>query len=70
MVLTARRDRGRAVGSVRMSSSGDTILLTQHCVDALTSRPDGLADRGAQELKGKSATVQVFALYPASVAST
>ncbi len=43
-------------------ATGDTILLTQGCVDALASRPPGLADRGSHVLKGKSATVQVFAL--------
>ena len=45
-------------------TTGDAILLTQPCVDALTSRPSGLTDRGAHAVKGKSATVQVFALDP------
>ena len=43
-------------------TTGDTILLTQQCIDALASRPPGLLDRGAHALKGKSATVQVFSL--------
>ena len=51
-------------------TTGDTILLTQQCVDALPARPHGLTDRGAHELKGKSAAVQVFALNPATVSST
>jgi adenylate cyclase len=42
--------------------SGDAILLTQQCVDALASRPPGLIDRGFHVLKGKSAAVQVFSL--------
>jgi adenylate cyclase len=43
-------------------TTGDTILLTHQCVDALVARPPGLIDRGAHALKGKSATVQVFGL--------
>ena len=43
-------------------TTGDTILLTHHCVDALTARPDGLIDRGSHAVKGKSAAVQVFGL--------
>ena len=43
-------------------TTGDTILLTQQCVDALASRPPGLVDRGFHVLKGKSAAVQVFGL--------
>jgi adenylate cyclase len=43
-------------------TTGDTILLTRQCVDALASRPSGLVDRGFHVLKGKSATVQVFGL--------
>ncbi|MCV7379337.1 adenylate/guanylate cyclase domain-containing protein [Mycobacterium alsense] len=43
-------------------ATGDTILLTESCVDALASRPPGLLDRGSHALKGKSATVQVFTL--------
>jgi adenylate cyclase len=42
--------------------TGDGILLTQQCVDALASRPPGLVDRGSHVLKGKSAVVQVFGL--------
>lgn len=43
-------------------TTGDAILLTQSCVDALASRPLGLLDRGSHALKGKSAVVQVFTL--------
>jgi class 3 adenylate cyclase len=43
-------------------TTGDTILLTQPCRDALPSRPPGLIDRGSHALKGKSAPVQVFSL--------
>jgi adenylate cyclase len=43
-------------------TTGDTILLTHETVDALTSRPAALTDRGSHALKGKSAAVQVFAL--------
>jgi len=43
-------------------TTGDAILLTQRCVDALASRPPGLIDRGLHVLKGKSAAVQVFGL--------
>ena len=45
-------------------TSGDAILLTQPCVDALVRRPTGLTDRGSHALKGKSAAVQVFGLDP------
>jgi class 3 adenylate cyclase len=45
-------------------STGDTILLTDSCVDALATRPPGLVDRGSHALKGKSAAVQVFTLDP------
>jgi adenylate cyclase len=45
-------------------TTGDAILLTGQCVDALASRPAGLTDRGHHELKGKSALVQVFGLNP------
>ena len=41
-------------------TTGDAILLTQQCVDALASWPPGLIDRGFHVLKGKSAAVQVF----------
>jgi class 3 adenylate cyclase len=43
-------------------TTGDAILLTEQCVDALASRPPGLIDRGFHVLKGKSASVQVFGL--------
>jgi class 3 adenylate cyclase len=43
-------------------TTGEAILLAQQCVEALTSRPPGLADRGFHALKGKSAAVQVFGL--------
>ncbi len=43
-------------------TTGDAILLTQQCADALASRPPGLVDRGMHALKGKSAEVQVFGL--------
>ncbi len=43
-------------------TTGNEILLTQQCVDALASRPPGLIDRGFHVLKGKSAAVQVFGL--------
>ena len=43
-------------------TTGDTILVTQQCVDALASQPPGLIDRGFHALKGKSASVQVFGL--------
>ena len=45
-------------------TTGDAILLTQLCVDALMSRPPDLVVRGAHALKGKSAPVQVFGLDP------
>jgi adenylate cyclase len=43
-------------------TTGDTILLTHHTVDALIVRPPGLTDRGSHALKGKSASIQVFGL--------
>jgi class 3 adenylate cyclase len=43
-------------------TTGDAILLTRQCADALTSRPPELVERGAHALKGKSAPVQVFSL--------
>ncbi|OBF53044.1 cyclase [Mycobacterium sp. 852002-53434_SCH5985345] len=43
-------------------TTGDAILLTRQCVDALSSRPPALIDRGSHALKGKSAPVQVFSL--------
>jgi len=45
-------------------TTGDAILLTHQCLDALASRPSRLIDRGFHVLKGKSAAVQVFGLYP------
>lgn len=48
-------------------TTGDAILLTQQCVDALASRPPGLSDRGFHVLKGNSAAVQVFAVDPGTV---
>jgi class 3 adenylate cyclase len=51
-------------------TTGDAILLTQQCVDALASRPPGLIDRGFHVLKGKSAAVQIFGLEPRANATT
>jgi class 3 adenylate cyclase len=51
-------------------ATGDAILLTQQCVDALASRPADLTDRGFHALKGKSAAVQVFGLDPRAFAPT
>lgn len=45
-------------------ATGDAILLTYRTVDALSSRPPGLAELGSHPLKGKSAEVRVFALQP------
>jgi adenylate cyclase len=45
-------------------TTGDTILLTQECVDALITRPPGLTERGSHALKGKSAAMQVFGMEP------
>ena len=50
-------------------TTGDAILLTHQCVDALSSRPSGLTDRGSHELKGKSTHVNVFGLDPTTAAS-
>jgi class 3 adenylate cyclase len=47
-------------------TTGDAILLTEQCVDALASRPPGLIDRGLHVLKGKSASVRVFGLDQAT----
>jgi adenylate cyclase len=47
-------------------TTGDAILLTHQCVDALVPRPPGLTDRGSHALKGKSAAVQVFGLEPST----
>ncbi len=43
-------------------TTGDAILITQQCIDALASRPPGLIDRGFHVLKGKSAALRVFSL--------
>jgi adenylate cyclase len=48
----------------RTKTTGDAILLTQQCVDALASRPPELTERGSHALKGKSAAVQLFGLEP------
>lgn len=45
-------------------TTGDAILLTQQCVDALAARRPGLVDRGFHVLKGKSAPMHVFGLGP------
>jgi class 3 adenylate cyclase len=45
-------------------TTGDAILLTHQCVDAMSSRPPALVDRGSHALKGKSAEVRVFGLNP------
>jgi adenylate cyclase len=45
-------------------TTGDAILITQQCVDALVSAPLGLTNRGTHALKGKSAATQVFGLDP------
>jgi class 3 adenylate cyclase len=47
-------------------TTGDAILLTHHTVAAMTSRPDGLINRGSHALRGKSTEVQVFGLDPAT----
>jgi adenylate cyclase len=47
-------------------TTGDAILFTQQCVDALASRPPELIDRGFHVLKGKADPVQVFGLDPES----
>jgi len=51
-------------------TTGDTILLTHETVDALSSRPAGLTNRGSHALKGKSAAVNVFALNRVDDAQT
>ncbi|WP_197513949.1 adenylate/guanylate cyclase domain-containing protein, partial [Mycobacterium sp. 1165178.9] len=43
-------------------TTGDPILLTRHCLDALNGRSPELIDRGSHALKGKSAPVQLFGL--------
>ena len=49
--------------------TGDAILLTGQCVDALPTRPPELIDRGSHELKGKSAPVNVFGLDPSTTST-
>lgn len=41
-------------------TTGDTILLTQHCVDALRSQDYPLVERGSHPLKGKALPVRLF----------
>ncbi|OBK72745.1 adenylate/guanylate cyclase domain-containing protein [Mycobacterium sp. 1274761.0] len=43
-------------------TTGDSILLTQQTVDALSSRPAAIADRGPHALKGKAAPTRIFSL--------
>ena len=45
-------------------TTNDAILITQQTVDALTTRPPGLVDRGSHMVKGKSAAVRIFGLDP------
>ncbi len=47
-------------------TTGDAILLTVNCVDALAIRPPGLTNRGSHVLKGKSTPVPIFGLDSAS----
>jgi class 3 adenylate cyclase len=47
-------------------TTGDAILLTEHTVNALASRPSGLTDRGLHALKGKATAVQLLGLDPES----
>jgi adenylate cyclase len=47
-------------------TTGDGVLLTHQCVDALVTQPPGLIDRGSHALKGKSAAVQVYGLDPST----
>lgn len=46
-------------------TTGDAILITNSSAKALTATPPELIDRGSHALKGKSAAVRVFGLYPA-----
>jgi adenylate cyclase len=50
-------------------TTGDAILLTDSCVDALALRPPGLIG-GTHALKGKSAAAQVFTVHPTTPSST
>ena len=43
-------------------TTGDTVLLTGDCVDALNRRPPTLVDRGVHMLKGKTAPTRVYGL--------
>jgi len=54
----------------RTKTTGDAILLAHDCVDALTSAPPGLIDRGFHALKGKAAAVQLFGLGPGTDGSS
>jgi adenylate cyclase len=47
-------------------TTSDAILLTHHTVAALNGRSPKLIDRGSHALKGKSASVQLFGLDPAT----
>ncbi len=51
-------------------TTGDGILITASCVDALACRPLGLVNRGTHALKGKSAAVQVFTIEPTAHSPT
>jgi adenylate cyclase len=42
--------------------TGDSILLTQAVVDACTSRPLNLTDRGERAVRGKTTSVRIYAL--------
>lgn len=46
----------------RTKTTGDAILLTQSTLDALSSRPTALVERGDHELKGKTAATRLYAL--------
>lgn len=46
-------------------TTGDSILLTRHCLDALSGRSPQFIDRGSHALKGKSAAVQLFGIAQA-----
>jgi class 3 adenylate cyclase len=48
-------------------TTGDSILLSQQCVDAMVTPPAGLIDRGFHAVKGKSAAIQVFGLESVAV---
>jgi class 3 adenylate cyclase len=50
-------------------TTGDSILLTHHCLDACVRRPPTVIDRGSHALKGKSAAVHLFGLDPGTDAS-